>query len=97
MAALRYWPAQLCTSFIIACYLLLLERLTVGPTLIVPVLAGALPIGLTITTRDRHPDDSRRLRGAAIGLVALVSSANATSPALLVHLLVTGGNAREAA
>ncbi len=86
-----YWPAQLCAGFIIACYLVLPERLTIGPTWVVPVLAGALLAGLVITTRDRRPDDSRRLRGSALGLVALVSAANATSLALLVHALVGGG------
>jgi len=88
-----YWPAQLCTGCIIVLYLLLPERLTLGPTLAVPILAGTLLAGLTLTTHDRRPDDSRRLRAVAIGLVALVSTANATSLGLLVHLLVTGGKA----
>lgn len=86
-----YWPAQLCAGFIIACYLVLPERLTMGPTWVVPVLAGTLLAGLVITTRDRRPDDSRRLRSAALALVALVSTANAMSLALLVDALVHGG------
>lgn len=87
-----YWPAQLCTAFIIACYLLLPERLTVGPTWIVPLLAGGLLGWLVVTTRDRRPGDSRSLRLAALTLVGLVTIANTCSLALLVNLLISGGH-----
>lgn len=88
-----YWPAQLCAAGIIAAYPLLPERLTIGPSWPIPALAGTLLVGLVVTTRDRRPEDSARLRAAAVTLVGLVSLGNAASLALLVGELMSGSTA----
>lgn len=87
-----FWPAQLCAGSIVACYSVLPERLTLGPSWLIPVLAGTLLLVLVVTTRDRRPGDSSRLRQAMVTLVALMSVANAASLVLLVHVLFVGGS-----
>lgn len=86
-----YWPAQLTCAAILGLYLVLPGRLTLGPSWIVPALAGVLLVGLAGTTRHRRHDDPPALRRAALTLVALLSVANAASLALLVEFLIGGG------
>lgn len=86
-----YWPAQLVCAAVLGLYVALPEHLTLGPSWIVPVLAGTLLLGLAGTTRHRHADESRGLRAAAVALVALISIGNGASLVLLVRYLVGGG------
>jgi uncharacterized membrane protein len=64
------------------------ERLTVGPSWLLPALEGALLIGLTMATpRELEHEHSGR-RAVALGLTALVSAANVFSLAALTHFLL---------
>jgi uncharacterized membrane protein len=82
------WPAQLTVLAAIALEILLPERLTVGPRWLVPALEGALLLGLFIATPNLLMHEERLRRGAAIGLIALVSAANIYSLVALAHFLL---------
>jgi hypothetical protein len=64
-------------------------KLTVGPDWLLPSLEGVLLLGLAATTpRGRIDVDHPFRRRVAIGLIALVNSANAVSLYLLAHELL---------
>jgi uncharacterized membrane protein len=89
--AAPYWPAQLVVVVAIGLQLILPEKVIAGPSrFLLPALEAALLVGLAITTPRRHRDESRLRRGLAIGLIALVSAANAVSLALLVNAILAG-------
>ena len=81
------WPASLALVVCVGLYVLLPDRLVVGPHWLLPVLV-ALPLGPLSARRHRHPDESSWIRHVTIGLVALVTAANVTSLVLLVHHLL---------
>ncbi len=85
----RVWPAQLTAVVAIALQLTLPDRLTVGPTWLLPALEVLMIIVLAISTvhlrlEDNHP----RRRVGAIALIALVTAANILSLYLLAHYLL---------
>ncbi len=88
--AVPYWPAQLAVLAAIGLQLLMPAKVTPGPRFLVPGLEAILLVGLAITTPRRNPAEFRRRRRFAIGLIALVSAANALSLALLVEALLEG-------
>jgi uncharacterized membrane protein len=81
------WPASLALVACVALYLLLPNRLVVGPHWLLPVLV-ALPLGPLSARRHRHPDESTWIRHVTIALIALVTLANVASMVLLVHHLL---------
>jgi uncharacterized membrane protein len=81
------WPASLALVVCVALYVVLPDRLVVGPHWLLPVLV-ALPLGPLSSRRHRHPDESTWIRHVTIGLIALVTLANVTSMVLLVHHLL---------
>ena len=85
----RVWPAQVTAIAAIALQIALPNRLTVGPTWLLPSLEALMVIGLVLSTRRiRLEDNSPRRRLAAIALIALVSAANVLSLYLLTHYLL---------
>ena len=82
------WPAQLTVLAAIGLQLTLPERLTVGPTWLLPALEGILVIGLLAATPRELEGEHRLRRRAAVGLVALVSAANVVSLGELTHYLL---------
>jgi len=84
------WPASLAVLAILLLYWLLPERLTVGPTWIVPALALALLVPLSLAAPRRRPDEPPWLRLAAVALIAVVNLANLGSLILLVQALLQG-------
>ena len=58
-----------------------------------PPLALALLIPLAVTAPHRHVYESGRRRALAIALTAVVSLANVTALAFLIHYLLVGGPA----
>ena len=83
--------AQATVLAAIALQLLLPERLTAGPTWLLPALEGALLVGLSLATPRQIEREHPPRRGLALGMTALVSVANVISLALLVHLLLHHG------
>jgi hypothetical protein len=85
------WPAQLTVLGAIGLQLLLPERLTVGPTWLLPALEGALLIGLSFASPRELEQEHPVRRAVAIGMTAVVSFANIYSLYLLIHFLLHGG------
>jgi uncharacterized membrane protein len=77
--------------------LLLPERLTIGPTWLLPALEGALLVGLFMATPHQLEYEHPRRRRVALGLTAFVSAANIFSLGALTHYLLhhSTPNARE--
>ncbi len=84
------WPASLAVLAALVLYWFLPEKLTLGPTWLLPVLELALLIPLSIAAPTRRKDEPRWQRYAAVALIALVNVANIISLALLVHALLQG-------
>jgi hypothetical protein len=68
------------------------QKLTIGPTWLLPSVEALLLVGLTISLRIPGVSWSPTHRTVAIALIALVSVVNIVSLALLVHELLKGGN-----
>ena len=83
-----FWPALLTVAAAIALQLSLPDRLAPGSRWLLPALEGVLVIGLLLATPRRLEGHHPRRRMLAIGLVALVSLANAVSLWLLAHHLL---------
>ena len=81
-------PALATVLAAIALQLTLPERLTVGPSWLLPALEGALLIGLAMATPRELEREHPRRRAVALGLTALVSAANVFSLAALTHFLL---------
>ena len=88
-----FWPAQLTVVAAIVLYLALPEKLTVGPTWLLPGLEGLLVIGLIVAMPNPAMQYSPHRRHLALTLISLVSAANLVSLYLLVHYLLKGGKA----
>src|SRR3989440_5085127 len=81
-------PALLTVLAAIGLQLTLPERLTVGPSWLLPALEGALLVGLSMATPRELEHEHTHRRAMALGLTALVSAANAFSLAALTHFLL---------
>ncbi len=86
-------PAALAIVAALALYLLLPNRLTIGPGWIIPVLELAILVPLVVTNPSHTSRDSSGLRALSVALIGLLSVANFTSLGLLVHRLLHGGKA----
>jgi uncharacterized membrane protein len=89
----RFWPAQLTVATAIALNLLLTERVTVGPTWLMPSVEGVLLVALIAIVPTRAVSHSRGRRRFALAVIGLVSATNVASLGLLVHFLINGGKA----
>lgn len=83
-----FWPAQLTVLVAIGIQLLLPERLTAGPSWLVPAVEGLLLVGLFVFTPNVVEDEHPRRRHAALTLTAFVSAANIYSLGALTHFLL---------
>lgn len=81
------WPASLALVACVLLYVVLPNRLVVGPRWILPVLI-ALPLVPLSATKHRHPNESQWVRRLTIMLIGVITLANVTSMALLVHHLL---------
>lgn len=81
------WQVRLAIVACVGLYLVLPNRLVVGPRWLLPMLV-ALPLIPLSARRHRRPNDSPWVRRLSIFLIGLVTVANITSMVLLVrHLL----------
>jgi uncharacterized membrane protein len=81
------WPASVALLACVGLYVVLPNRLVVGPRWLLPILI-ALPLIPLSATRHRHPNESAWVRQLTIGLIALITAVNIVSMALLVHHLL---------
>jgi hypothetical protein len=77
----------------IGLYFALPERLTVGPTWLLPTLEGLLVVGLIVAMPNPAMQYSPWRRHFAVGMISVVSAANLVSLMLLIHYLLRGGKA----
>lgn len=87
------WPGQLTLAAIIVLSLTLPERLTVGPTWMMPIIEAVGLVAVVAATPRQNQRYSRRRRDFSRALVGLVSATYVASLWLLVHYLVKGGKA----
>src|SRR5256885_7419676 len=73
------WPAPLAVVLTLVLYVTLPDKLIYGPPWLVPVLAFALLVPLSITVPHRHAEELRWQRYASIALIALLNVANILS------------------
>ncbi len=90
-----FWPAQLTVLAAIALQLSLPDRLTIGPSWLIPALEGVLLVGLFFATPNKLEFEHPRRRRVALGMIAFVSAANiyslaALSKFLLHHVVKSG-------
>jgi len=83
-----FWPTQATILAAIALQFTLPERLTAGPTWLVPALEGLLFVGLFVATPKELEHEHRARRRVALGLIAFVSVANVFSLVELCHFLL---------
>jgi uncharacterized membrane protein len=83
-----FWPAQATILAAIGLEVVLPERLTVGPSWLIPSLEGALLIGLFFATPKMLEGEHPRRRRVALALTAIVTAANIYSLAALTHFLL---------
>jgi hypothetical protein len=88
------WPAQLTVAVAILLNLGLSEKVTVGPTWLLPAIEGVLLAALIAVARGRVTQHRAGRRRFALVVIGLVSVANVISLALLAHFLVAGGHVR---
>jgi uncharacterized membrane protein len=86
-----FWPAQATILAAIALQVSLPERLTVGPSWLIPALEGALLVGMFLATPSQLEREHPRRRRVALGLTALVSAANSKISSGEGHLLIVAG------
>jgi uncharacterized membrane protein len=87
-----YWPAQVTVAVAIALNLALSERVTIGPTWVVPSVAGVLLAALMVIAPSRATAHTTGVRRFALSVIGLVSLTNLASLGLLVHFLINGGH-----
>jgi uncharacterized membrane protein len=88
-----YWPAQLTVAVAIGLNFALSERVTVGPTWLLPAVEAVLLVALVVIAPARATKHSVGRRRLALAVIGLVSLTYVVSVALLVHFLVNGGAA----
>src|SRR5436305_7009465 len=84
------WPAQLSLATVIVLNLFLSKRLTIGPTWLMPGVAGGALLVLLVVAPRRATHHATRRRRFALAVISLVSLTNVVSLVLLVHYLVNG-------
>ncbi len=84
----QFWPAQVTILAAIALQFVLPDRLTVGPSWLVPALEAALLIGMFFATPNELEFEHPRRRRAALALIAFVTAANIYSLTVLSKYLL---------
>ena len=85
-----FWAPQLVVAGAIALQFVLPEKLTIGPSWLLPGVEALLLIVLVFTSPHKAVRHSPLRRHVAIGLIALVSAVNVFSLFLLTHHLLHG-------
>ncbi len=88
-----YWPSQVAVAVTIGLNFVLTERVTVGPTWLLPIVEVGLLIALIVVAPRRATTHSIGRRRFALAVIGFVTLANVVSLALLVHFLINGGRA----
>jgi hypothetical protein len=87
------WPAQLSVAAAICLNLVLTEKVTIGPTWLLPIVEGVLLLALVVVAPTRATTHSVGRRRFAMLVIGFVSLGNLVSLGLLIHYLINGGRA----
>ncbi len=88
------WPAQVAVGLAIVLHLTLSDKLVIGPKWLIPAVEGVLLATLIVLAPARASGIRGRHRRALLFVIlGLVTLTYLVSLGLLVHYLVTGGNA----
>jgi hypothetical protein len=88
-----FWPSQVAVALIIALQLTLTDQVSPGPWWLAPAIEALLLIALVIVTPRRATRHTAGRRALALAVVTVVSLINVAALVLLIHYLVTGGEA----
>jgi uncharacterized membrane protein len=88
-----FWEPQLVVVAAILLDLALPDKLTIGPSWLLPSVEGLLVLGIAIASTHPRARYSRVRRRVAIALIAFVSAVNVFSLGVLAHYLVHGSSA----
>jgi len=83
-----FWPAQATILAAIGLQVALPDRLTAGPSWLIPALETALLLGMFLATPRQLEHEHPRRRRLALGLTAFVTAANIYSLGALTHFLL---------
>jgi uncharacterized membrane protein len=86
-----FWAPQLIAAGAIVLDLSLPEKLTVGPTWLLPSLEGLALLALVVSSPHPRMRHSPLRRQCAMVVIGIVSAANTVSLVLLCHYLLRGG------
>ncbi|MGA2013374.1 MAG: hypothetical protein ABSH51_22940 [Solirubrobacteraceae bacterium] len=86
-----YWPAQLIVAAAAGLDVSLPEKLTIGPTWLLPSLEGIAMLALLVASPHPRLRHSPLRRHLALAIIGLVSAANSFALVLLCHYLLRGG------
>ncbi len=87
------WPAALAMVGALVLQFRLPEKLTLGPRWVLPAVEGLVLITLLVVSPTKFDETSRDVRFVSLGLIAILTVANATALGLLMHNLLKSGNA----
>ena len=90
------WPSVAAVVVAVVLQLVLPDRLTLQPRLLLPAVEIVLLLALIGANPVRLERDHPALRGGGLGLVAVMTVANAASAALLIYHLLSGTAGRSA-
>ncbi|GAC1328376.1 MAG: hypothetical protein NVSMB13_15450 [Mycobacteriales bacterium] len=90
------WPVSLAVLAAVALQVVLPDRLAFRPHYLLPALEGLLLVGLVIGNPRRFEKESGLLRTVSLGLIGVISLANAASAGRLIHGLVAGTDGQDA-
>jgi hypothetical protein len=85
-----FWEPQALVAAAIVLQFVLPEKLTLGPSWLLPGVEALLLIGLIFFSPHERVRHSQLRRHVAIGLIAVVSAVNVVSLGLLVHYMLHG-------
>jgi hypothetical protein len=88
-----HWPAQLAALVTIILYVTLPDKLTVGPSWLVPALESMLLVALVLATPGDEVPGSRMRQRLAVALIGVLALATLGAVGLLAHLVVEEGAA----
>lgn len=88
-----HWPAQLAALVAIVLYATLPEKLTIGPSWLVPVIETLLLVALVLATPGDEVPGSRMRQRLAVTLVGVLAIATLVALGLFAHLVIEEGAA----